>query len=225
MQQENEDACGIYIITNHKTSGDVYEYARELYVQYDLGYGETKDGVLLYLSMSEREYALLTFGQYANSVFPHYVLDAVSETFLDDFASDDWYSGFSDYIITCREYLVSGPAAAPSPDYEYNYNDTYYDYTVYDPGPGAGAVAAVIIIPLAAALIFCLVIKRRMNTARASNEAGGYVIQNGVDIRVRQDIFTHSTRHVQQINSGSGGGGGGRSFGAGGGFSGKSGRF
>lgn len=209
-----EDRCGIYIFTAPRSDGDVYDVSTGLYVDYDLGYGDTKDGVMLYLSMEEREYSLVTFGEYANSVFSNYVLDDISEQFLDDFARDNWYEGFVDYVTACQEHLVSGPAAEPPSDYQYNSGDQYYEYT--HRGPAPGAVAAVIIIPIAAALIFCFIMKRKMNTARKKTEARQYICENGVDIRVRQDIFTHATRHVQNINSGSGGGGG---------FSGKSGRF
>ena len=56
--------CGVYIITvddfaDYVNTNDIYEAAKAIYKEYSLGWGEEKSGVLLMLSMAERDYSLI----------------------------------------------------------------------------------------------------------------------------------------------------------------------
>ncbi|MDD2482516.1 MAG: TPM domain-containing protein, partial [Lutispora sp.] len=45
------------VIMDDKGSDDIEEYAKSFYKEYDYGYGEDKSGLMLFLSMEERDYA------------------------------------------------------------------------------------------------------------------------------------------------------------------------
>jgi uncharacterized protein len=45
-----------------------YEYAKSVYQENALGYGTEKSGIILMLSMTDRNYALIAYG-YGNTVF------------------------------------------------------------------------------------------------------------------------------------------------------------
>ena len=77
------------------------------------------------------------------------------------------------------------------------------------------------------ALITCSVFKAQMKTAKEKTQANDYLVPQSMDLRVREDVFTHRTETRTRIetDSGSRGGGGGSSFHSGGGFSGRSGGF
>ena len=64
-------------------------------------------------------------------------------------------------------------------------------------------------------------------TAMEKTTAEDYLVPHSMDLRVREDRFTHRTETRTRIESDSGsrGGGGGSSFHSGGGFSGRSGKF
>lgn len=49
------------------------------------------------------------------------------------------------------------------------------------------------------ALVTCLMVKRSMKTARIQNVATEYITEEGVDYRIREDHFTHTTRTVVKI--------------------------
>lgn len=49
------------------------------------------------------------------------------------------------------------------------------------------------------ALITSLMVKRSMKTARIQNVATEYITERGVNYRVREDHFTHTTRTVVKI--------------------------
>ena len=52
------------------------------------------------LSMTERDFAMVAYGDIANSVFTDRKQDGIIDDFLDDFAYDDWAGGIADYIRT-----------------------------------------------------------------------------------------------------------------------------
>ena len=226
MEAETTYACGVYIVTVQDFtvygSNDPYEAATKLYTQYDLGVGENRDGILLMLSMAERDYSVVTHGYYANAVFDNSTLDEICSGFLSEFRFDDWYNGFASFTEDCLAELRV---------YEINqknyYGEDYQSY--YNPGTLSlderllhmpeSYWLVVLLVPPVIALVVVLIMKRGMRTAGIATRAGAYIPKGGVDLRVRQDAYTHTTTRVihHESNHGSGGGGGG--------FSGRSGKF
>ena len=76
-----------------------------IYHAQSLGYGSGRDGILLLLSMSNRKYATFVYGDKAEPIFPDGKLIKLENAFLDDFADNDWYDGFSDYLEGCAGIL------------------------------------------------------------------------------------------------------------------------
>lgn len=191
--------CAPYILTvadfqDYDSSYDIFEAGMNLYERWDLGYGAEKNGLLLILSMAERDYALVTYGSVTHRAFTDYGQDYLTDRFLDDFRNDDWAGGFRDYLETSA-WLLEQAA-----------NGTPYDV---DTAP-KGFNPLIVVIPLVLALVVCLVLTGQMKTANQKTEAGEYIIQNGTNMRVVQDIFTHRTvtrQVIEQNNNSSGGGG------------------
>ena len=213
-EQIAEDyGCAPYILVvenyrDYEDTYDVFEAGMNLYERWGLGYGPEKNGLLLMLSMAERDYALVTNGSVTHQAFTDYGQEALREQFLDNFHNDDWAGGFRDYLDGCAWLL------------EQARNGTPYDV---DTAP-KGFNPLIIVIPLVLALAVCLVLTAQMKTAKRKTEAGDYMVQGGTEMRVVQDIFTHRTVTRQVIQSENKGGGGGTTINARG-FSGKSGKF
>ena len=206
--------CAPYILVvenyrDYEDTYDAFEAGMNLYERLDLGYGPEKNGLLLMLSMAERDYALVTYGSVTHRAFTDYGQDYLYDQFLDNFREGDFAGGFRDYLDTSAWLL------------EQARNGTPYDV---DTAP-KGFNPLIIVIPLVLALAVCLVLTGQMKTAKRKTEAGDYMVPNGVEMRVVQDIFTHRTvtRQVIQQNENKGGGGGTTINSRG--FSGKSGKF
>ena len=63
--------CSLYIVTvedHTQYDYDVYEAAKGIFQYYDLGWGEEKNGVILLLSMGERDYAFTGHGDLGETV-------------------------------------------------------------------------------------------------------------------------------------------------------------
>ncbi len=207
--------CGVYIIvlddfTGYVYDTDPYEAAKSLYTGYTLGYGSQKSGVLLMLSMAERDYALIAYG-YGNTAFTDYGKEKLCDAFLDHFGNDDWYGGFSDYLAKCDSMLEAARDGHPL--------DVGSD-------PQAAAVGALLSVLLGCALGFavCMAIRQRqMKSVAAKEEANAYLAAGSVRITQRDDRFSHTTEVRTRIEKESSSSGGTTVDSDG--FSGKSGKF
>ena len=206
--------CAPYILVvenyrDYEDTYDAFEAGMNLYERLDLGYGPEKNGLLLMLSMAERDYALVTYGSVTHRAFTDYGQDYLSDQFLDNFRNGDWAGGFRDYLDPSAWLLEQAK------------NGTPYDVNTAP----RGFNPLIIVIPLVLALAVCLVLTAQMKTAKRKTEAGDYMVPNGVEMRVVQDMFTHRTvtRQVIQQNENKGGDGGTTINSRG--FSGKSGKF
>lgn len=212
-QIEDSYGCAPYILVVedfrvYEDTTDIFEAGMNLYERWELGHGPEKNGLLLILSMAERDHALVTYGSVTHQAFTDYGQDYLCEQFLDNFRNDDWAGGFQDYLDTSAWLLEQAK------------NGTPYDVNTAPKGFNP----LIIVIPLVLALVVCLVLTGQMKTAKRKTEAGDYMVQGGAKMRVVQDIFTHRTVTRQVIQSENKGGGGGTTINARG-FSGKSGKF
>jgi len=222
MSVSNYSQCGVYFVavndyTDYSSYSDILSAAEELYLANGFGIGEEQNGILLILSMIERDYALVAYGDFGNMAFTDYGKDVMSENFLDDFADNHWYGGVLDYLLDCEHMLDMALEGTPL---DVQIQGTSQDRPLFMAIPMA-------LLPAAAlSLVICFIFKRQMKTARRQTDAFEYVVGNSVDFRVRQDIFTHVTHSRRKINTGGGGSksGGGTTVRSSG-FSGRSGKF
>ncbi len=235
LEQMAEDiagkyGCGVYVVTvgdyRDLEDTDVQTCAEDLYEYFDLGVGEEKNGILLMLSMEDRDYALIAFGQKAHYSFTDYGSRVLAGEFLDNFRSDDWYGGFYDYVEKAGEMLALAESGTPVDDYS-------EDEPEYSPPSRADRIrmSAIIglILGVIIAAITCGVFKRQMKNAVKAVGAERYIArENGMVMNDRYDRFTHQTVHRERIvheQRGSGGGHGGGTTVNSHGFSGHSGKF
>ena len=137
--------------------------------------------------------------------------------FLLHFRGDDYYSGFSEYLNTCEEYLEAARNGEPV-------------------GQGMRSSAddkklspAIALIPGAiAALLVGLLTSAPMHSAGVKRDADQYMVRGSLNLRRRSDMFLHrsvSRRPRQTQSSGSSGGSGGSHHYSSGSHSGRSGKF
>lgn len=200
---------GVYICIEDDFGGyDVESYSESLFTWLDFGLGQDNDGIMLYLSMAERDYDVCVHGQTGNDVFTVSARGKLEKSFLDDFRNNEWFKGFSDYLTTAEKQLVKYQKKIDS-------NGFYFDSTLFFESIGIGLAAGLLI-----ALAACLIMKGSMKSVKLAKSASEYVERDKIAFPVREDRFTHftETRRTIQSNNSSGGG---RS----GGFSHSSGKF
>ena len=233
-------SCNLYIVTvqdHTEYNPDVYEAAKGIFNYYDLGCGDGREGVILLLSMQDRDYAFAGHGQLGETISGYESSWIIEDEFLDNFRNNDWYGGFSDYLEACDKQLTKlenggdvteGADIITGPD-----GQEYHDYNA--PGESEGMPVGLKLLigigaPCLIALIVCSTFKAQMKTAKLRTTAEEYVVPGSATLRASEDRFVNRTETRVPIprdtgSSGGRGGSGGSSFHSGGGFSGRSGKF
>lgn len=201
----NEYGCGLYILvvndyTDYATS--TFRFAMDTFEARDMGLGSEKTGVLLMLSMADRDYELLFHGKYTDEAFTEYGRDKMEERFLDEFRYDNFYEGFNEYLDCCGEYLEAARQGHPF--------DRQKEFSVLFFLPG-----------LIAALVTGIVTYIPMKSAAEKLNADDYLNPGSLNIRHRTDLFVNRTVVRTPKESSSGSGSSHRS----GSYSGRSGKF
>ena len=191
--------CGVYIVIVDDYEDYAYyvETAAEyIYEDTGLGMGSKRDGVMLLLSMYDRDYDIVAYG-YGNTAFTDYGKERVAEEFKDDFRSNDWYNGLNDYLNICERYL---------------------GYRVLF------KAALIVLVPMIVAGIVVGIFWSQMKSVRLAGRAAEYVAPGGLDVQVSEDVYTHTSVNRIRRERSSNSGGGGTSVNSGG-FSHSSGKF
>ncbi len=212
--------CGVYIVTvdrfqNYEDVSVIYDFATTIFNRYGMGLGTDRNGVLLVLSMDERDYSLIAHGDIGNSAFTDYGKEVLCDRFLPYFANNNWFGGFTAYVNGCGEFLRQEAAGTP-----------------VDVAGGSGGgrnigvrLLIVLLVPALIAAVVCLSMRSKMKTAVEQTDADRYIPDHGIAVQVSTDQFSHVTETRTKINTETRSGGhGGTSVGAGG-FSGRSGKF
>lgn len=200
-QYSQRYGCGIYIVAvdNYKDygSGSIYNVTSQIYNNKDNGFGigGKRNGIMLLVSMRDRNYAMFVYGDQAEYAFNSYAQEQLEKEFTDNFEQNDWYGGFSDYVKTCGEYLAKADVGKPV-------RKSPAIYIICSVG---GSILI--------AFVVCMVGKSKMRTVYKKTEANTYT--GSVNLTDRLDQFTHTTEtrrsRSDSTQSESGGGGSGRS--------------
>lgn len=186
---------------------DIEECAEDFFNSNGLGVGEEHTGILLLLSMAERDYDIDAHGSFAHYAFTDYGKTTIRDGFLDNFRENDWYGGFADYLDRCGAMLRLAQDGEP------------VDITTAQRVRGRvtpGGVIVSLLLSLLGAWGICSALKRRHNSVRTAADADSYVAEGAVRFRIREDRFTHATESRRHIEYSSGGRGGGTTISSGG---------
>ena len=204
--QEAEDTygCGVYIVTVDDYSlyydvGSIENFSESFFLDFELGVGEDQNGILLALSMAERDYDLCAHGAAGHRAFTDYGKGVLAERyFLGAFGEDNWYAGFERYVDGCTEFLqldAQGEPFGQATDPE-----RLEDIRVLK-------WLAVILVPLLTALVVCLVMKGKMKTARRQAHADAYIPRDGVRLTRQDDVYLTTTQTRVKVETQKSGGG------------------
>ena len=194
---------GVYLVTVDDYTdwgdGSVYDVTCGIYHDHTMGKGEERNGIMLLLSMADRDFATFVYGPDAEYAFGDYALQQMEEAFLPWFGSNDWYEGFRAYAMTCGEHLGEAEAGEPVEE-------------------GDGMTYLVVIGgSFLIALIVVSIMKAGMKNVRANREASAYITKE-LHLTQQSDQYTHTTKTSRKIEKSSssskvsvGGGGHGRS--------------
>lgn len=189
----------IAIATVETTEGyDVDRYVEIYYDRNDIGIGTNRNGVLLLISMEERDWRILSNGLCADAITLGEI-DAIGEEIVGQLSSGDYAEAFVEFIDLCS-YEINGEI-----------NGFPFDF-------GKNLLIS-LAIGFAVALVATLIMAAQLRSVRRRTEAGEYTAPGSMHVTHSSDLFLYRTvsrRARPKESSGSrSGGGGGRNVGGG----------
>lgn len=222
-------AMDVVILTVHSLEGKTPQtYADTYYDENGYGCGEKKSGLLLLISMEERDWYISTCGE-AIYALTDYGIQRLGDELLSGFgiSYDDGFRMFLNALPEYFEAYQSGPPIDGYADYSGDYYHGDQEEVVYYEEEFTPSILLSFLIGLAVAGISIGVMRRGMNTKRFQRSAAGYMQDNSFCMHQQQDLFLYSnvskvrrqeskpsggSSSVHRSSSGSRHGGGGGKF-------------
>jgi uncharacterized protein len=188
--------CDVAVIIISDLEGeDIFELALKLYDDYGIGHGAGKSGLLLLLSMEERDYILISKGR-ANTAFTDHGKDVLLDKHvLPLLAKDEYYAAFESLLDKASEYLQMAQDGAPFD------TDTDPDYGKLS---WMTKLVVIILLPMLIAGIVCVIWAKQMKTAISPKAAENYISPNSFALTGQEDRFlflTETRRRIEQKTS------------------------
>lgn len=169
------------------------EYADDYYAANGYGCGEERSGLLLLVSMEQRDWYISTCGE-AVYALTDYGISCLGEELLSGF-SVSYDAGFRLFLNALPEYFEAYEMSSPIDGYA-NYSGDYYhgdqEEIVYYEEEFTPSLGLSLLLGLVVAGISILIMRHGMNTKRPRGSAAGYMNENSFHMRQQQDLFLYS---------------------------------
>ena len=184
--------CGVYIVVMEdylsypgiSEFANIEDTAEKFYLDdYFLGLNDDKSGIMLMLSMAERDYILYAHG-YGNIAFTDYGKDYLADSFLYHFRDDNWYLGFESYLDTCDEMLAAAFNGAP----------VDVGTVIISLRARIIGIAICFVLGFIIAYFIKKLLESRLSSVSEKHEAFNYTSKGGLNLTEQQDCFTHMTQ-------------------------------
>lgn len=187
----------VVVVTVESLEGATAEsYADDFFDYNGYGYGDEYDGVLLLVSIGEREWHISTCG-YGITAFTDYGLERMEDMFLPYLSDDDYVRAFEVFAELCDDYITKAKAGEP--------------YDVYnapkEPFPLVTTLFIAFIIAFIISVIVTAIMKSGLNSVKSQDAADSYVKRDSLCITQAGDLFLYKNveRHRRQSSSSHGG--------------------
>lgn len=188
------------------------DYADDYYDENGYGYGESHDGILLLISMEQRDWYISTCG-YGITAFTDAGIDYIGECMVSDLSDGEYADAFARFVELCEEFVTQARSGAP------------FDVgnLPKEPFDAAMALVIAIVIGFVIGLIVVSVMKGQLKSVRTQSAASNYLKKDSVNLTTSRDFFLfRNVTRVRRETESSGGSGthrssSGRSHGGGGG--------
>jgi len=218
----------VVVLTNYSTEGKEPKlFAVDYFDDHDYGYGSDHDGIILMISMENRDWALGTTG-YGITAFTDYGQNVMSNKFVPKLSSGNYYGAFKLYGELCDRFITQARTGKPY-DVDHPFKNAINWFVV-------GILVTVsFLIGLISASIMASSAKSKLISSRDKYDAVGYAVSHSVNTEnenrhgavnginpaamaagmllgailfsAKQDHFTHTTTTRTLIPRDRGGGG------------------
>ncbi|MDD6022375.1 MAG: TPM domain-containing protein [Oscillospiraceae bacterium] len=194
---ERQQADIVVVTVNTLDGKTPMDYADDFYDYNGYGFGENKDGVLLLISMEDRDWWMSTTG-YGITAVTDAGIEYISEKFLSDLSEGDYEAAFTTYAELCDDFFTQAKTGEP------------YDtgHMPKEPFNLAWNLFVALAIGIALAAIITNRMKSKLKTVKYQPAANNYVKANSMNVTESRDMFlyTHVDRREKPQETSSSGG-------------------
>ena len=205
----DKEQFDIVILTDYDTGGKSAQACADDYYDYNgYGQGDDNDGVLLLISMAERDYWITTTG-FCIEAITDYGRETIEGDFLPALSAGSYADAFRTFAAGC-ETLIQSARTGNVYDYYSSdsdsdngyggyYNDAYeyfgsdaFSGTVSRPFNAGASLVIALVIGFVLSLITVSAMKGKLKTVHRRYEASNYVVPGSLDLRQSEDRFLYS---------------------------------
>lgn len=193
------------------------QFAEDYYLSQGYGFGEENDGIMMLVSMGDRQYYFATFGN-ATDIFTAYGLERMDELVSEKLSDGAYGKAFSLFADLTEEFVKEGVTQEP-----YDVDHTYRQKMSLGTRLVIAAVAGLIV---AGSVLYVLF--GQLRSVGVRDAAQEYVREGSFHVTRKRDVYLYRTVsrvRREKPSGGEGGGGathqtssGGRAGGRGGSF-------
>lgn len=172
----------VAIVTVQSLNGkSVRQYADDTYDACRYGYGSNRDGLLLLISMEDRDWYISTCGS-AITAFTDAGIDYIGDQITPQLSDGDYAAAFDRFAQLCEQFVQQANTGAP-----------------YDRGnlPREPLSAVWVVIALIVGFVVAKIVvggmKGQLRSVRAQSAAAGYVRANSLHLDRSQERFLYHT--------------------------------
>lgn len=177
----------IVVVTVDSMGGEsAMVYADDFYDYNGYGFGDERDGILLLVSMEERDWYISTSG-YGITAITDAGREYISEIFVADLSEGNYAAAFTSFANLCDDFVTQAKTGEP-----------------YDVGNLPGDMAAFLVgdflISFVAAFIIALIatgiMRGQLKTVHFQSEADNYMKQGSMQLTKKNDLYLY--RHIDR---------------------------
>ncbi len=176
----------IVVVTVDSMEGETaMVYADDFYDYNGYGFGNERDGVLLLISMDEREWYISTTG-YGITAVTDAGREYISEIFVTDLSTGDYAAAFTSFAKLCDDFITQAKAGNP------------YDTNNLPKEPfelGRNLLTA-FVIAFIIALIVTGIMRGQLKTVHNHSAADNYMKQGSMQLTKKDDLLLY--KHVDR---------------------------
>lgn len=159
----------------------VQQYADQLYERHNYGYGDSKDGLMLLISMEDNDWCISTCG-YGITAFTDAGINYIGKQITTKLSEGNYVAAFENYAELCDDFITQARSEKP------------FDNSNLPREP-----LSLIWIPISLLIGFVIAkiivgnMKNELKTVRTQKAANSYVKSGSMNITESRDLFLYNT--------------------------------
>lgn len=193
----------VVVVTVDSLDGEtVVAYADDFYDYNGYGFGDGRDGIMLLISMTERDWCMSTHG-YGITAFTDAGQAYISEQFVSDLSAGNYATAFTNFAHLCDDFITEAKNGEP-------YDVDHLPDESFEPVWG-------LLVALAIAFIISLIatgiMRGQLKSVFSQSAADNYIKQGSMQLTKKNDLFLYKqisrTKKAESTSSSSSGSSGG----------------